>query len=69
MYHEEWNRVVPFSNSTSHILLLRLFEKFDGRIWDAAVGQVPFHKLSYKNEVEKSMLKGTYYEHILKRKL
>lgn len=45
-YPEEWKQVVPFSNSTPHILLLRLNEKYDERIWSAIKKQTPFHKLS-----------------------
>lgn len=61
---EEWNRVIPVSNSTPHIILLHLFEKFDKDIWDAVTSITPFHKLSYKKIDEKAK-EGTYYEHIL----
>ena len=47
-YPEEWKKVVPFSNSTPHILLLRLFEEYDSNVWQAIEHQTPFHKLSYK---------------------
>ena len=65
-YADEWNRVIPFSNSTPHILLLRLFEKYDKEIWDTAMQQTPFHKLSYKFKDDMTGLKGTYYEKLLR---
>lgn len=64
-YPEEWNKVVPFSNSTPHILLLRLFEEYDEKMWNIIKDQTPFHKLSYKfsqNDVKKS---NTYYDAII----
>ncbi len=65
-YPEEWNKVVPFSNSTPHILLLRLFEKFDGNIWNAICQQTCFHKLSHKISQDNVALENTYYKHIMK---
>ena len=62
---EDWNRVIPVSNSTPHIILLRLFDKYDEKTWNAVTSTVPFHKLSYKNINDKSK-EGTYYEHIMK---
>jgi len=64
-YPEEWNQVVPFSNSPSHILLLRLFEPYDEKIWNAVVNQVPFHKLSYRFAKEDQDKEGTYYQKIV----
>ncbi len=64
-YPQEWNRVVPFSNSVPHILLLRLFDKYDENIWSALKEQSSFHKLSYKFDNDKFKLKGTYYDVIL----
>ncbi len=64
-YKEEWKKVIPFSNSTPHILLLRLFDKFDENIWNAAKEQTPFHKLTYKFEKEKETLNDTYYKKIV----
>ena len=49
-YPKEWNRVVPFSNSVPHILLLRLFDEYNDDIWNAVTAMTPFHKLSYKFE-------------------
>ena len=64
-YPEEWNRVVPFSNSTPHILLLRLFETYDPAIWDATVSQTPFHKLSYKFSDAQWQKENTFYTHLI----
>lgn len=64
-YPEEWNRVMPFSNSTPHILLLRLFEPYDPAIWTAATAQTPFHKLSYKFDRTQTQLENTFYAHLM----
>lgn len=61
-YPEEWNKVIPFSNSTPHILLLRLFEEYDETIWNAVRKQTGFHKLTYKFSEEQSSVRGTYYD-------
>jgi len=66
-YPEEWEQVVPFSNATPHILLLRLFETYDKELWDAVCDQTPFHKLSYKFSEEESQREDTYYAHLLSR--
>lgn len=65
-YPKEWNKVVPFSNSTPHILLLRLFEDYDENIWNALKDTCSIHKLTYKFDKEKELLKGSYYEKIFK---
>ena len=65
-YPEEWKKVVPCSNALPHVLLLRLFEPFDERVWDAVRGMTPFHKLTYKYDAEKAMIPGTYFREIIK---
>lgn len=65
-YPDDWNKIVPVSNSTPHILLLRLFDKYDDRIWKAVTDLSCFHKLTYKLDNEKIFLKDTYYEKIVK---
>ena len=60
-YPDIWNRIVPCSNATPHILLLRLFESYDEQMWQAIKDQTPFHKLTYKFEQEKTQLPGTFY--------
>ncbi len=64
-YPAEWNEVVPFSNETPHILLLRLFERYDEACYRSVCGQTPFHKLSYKFEQNQAALPDTYYAHIM----
>lgn len=66
-YAQEWAQVVPFSNSTPHILLLRLFEAYDADTWSSVSAMTPFHKLTYKFPQEKAELADTYYRHILHR--
>lgn len=63
-YPEEWNKVVPVSNSTPHILLLRLFEKYDEEIWIAVKEQSRVHKLTYKFKDEQAEIEGTYYKEL-----
>lgn len=60
-YPEEWKKVVPFSNSSPHILLLRLFDQYDEMIWDTIKKQTSFHKITYKFKEEQTEAKGTYY--------
>lgn len=64
-YPEEWKQVVPFSNSAPHVLLLRLNDKYDEKIWKAIKEQTPFHKLTYKYEKETGKMRNTYYSRIL----
>lgn len=65
-YPDEWKKVVPFCNSLPHMLLLRLFDTYDKRTWDAIKQQTCFHKLTYKFDAKSESLCGTYYEQILK---
>ncbi len=64
-YPQVWNQVVPFSNSTPHILLLRLFEPFDSTVWEGIRTQTGFHKLSYKFSPEQAQLAQTHYTEVL----
>ena len=64
-YPQEWKDVVPCSNAAPHILLLRMFEQYDERIWKAVREMTPFHKLTYKFETEKTQIPGTYYKVLL----
>lgn len=61
-YPKEWQKIIPSDNATPHILLLRLFEQYDERLWGAVKEQVPFHKLSYKFEETQIEIPGTYYK-------
>lgn len=56
--------MIPRDNATPHILYLRLFEKYDENVWNILKEQVPFHKLSYKFDVEKTKITGTYYDRL-----
>lgn len=66
-YPEEWEKVVPFSNATPHILLLRMFETYNRDVWEVICQQTPFHKLSYKFSPEEGQRENTYYSHLLNR--
>lgn len=61
-FQEEARAIVPRDNATPHILLLRLFDKFDAETWKAIKAQTPFHKLTYKFTEEQKLKKGTYYD-------
>lgn len=63
-FPEFWSKVIPFNNSTPHILQLRLFEEYDEKIYQAIVNQTPFHKLTYKFEEERSRIPNTYYKNL-----
>ena len=67
-YHEEWKKVIPFSNSIPHILLLRLFDEYDKNIWNEIKLMTPFHKLTYKSEEDKTKIKNSYYNFIINEK-
>lgn len=60
-FPQEWNRVIPCSNSTPHILLLRLFEPYDEALWQAVQNMTPFHKLTYKFPQSDAEKENTYY--------
>lgn len=64
-YPKEWDRVIPFSNSLPHILLLRLFEEYNEDIWNAVMSMTPFHKLSYKFDDCETLKANTYYQKIM----
>lgn len=64
-YEEEWAKVIPVSNSTPHILLLKLFDEYDEKMMRYIIDQTPFHKLSYKFSDEQKKLPNTYYKRIL----
>lgn len=64
-YKDDWAKIVPRDNATPHELLLRLFDQYDERIWKAIKTQSPFHKLSYKFDVEKFKQEGTYYKKVV----
>lgn len=61
-YEDDWHKVVPVSNSTPHILLLRMFDKYDEKMFKYIERQTPFHKLSYKFTDEQKSLEETFYK-------
>lgn len=63
-YLNEWKRVIPVSNSTTHILLLRLFDKYDSELWRYIQEQTPFHKLTYKFNEKQTNIEGTFYKRL-----
>lgn len=64
-YPTEWNKVIPFSNSTPHILLLRIFDNYDEEMWNSITEMTPFHKLSYKFDSNQINMKNTFYQRIM----
>lgn len=61
-YDQDWKKIVPRDNATPHILLLRLFDKYDEKIWQSLKEQSCFHKLTYKFTQEQTSKKGTFFE-------
>lgn len=61
-YPEEKQKVIPFSSSMPHILLLRLFDSYDESLWHSVQKMTPIHKLSYKFTEQQANLPGTYYD-------
>lgn len=63
---EDLKKVVPRDNAAPHMLLLRLFDKFDEETWNAIKEQTPFHKLTYKFDAKLLDGEGRYYDVLLK---
>lgn len=61
-YPEEWNEIIPRDNATPHELLLRLFDPYNEKMWNAIKAQTPFHKMTYKFVKEETNKKGTFYK-------
>lgn len=64
-YQEEWKNIIPYPNSLPHVLLLRLFEQYNGETWKELKKICPFHKLAYKRSREEFEKEGTFYKVIL----
>lgn len=60
-YEDEWKAVIPRDNVAPHILLLRLFDQYDERMWNAIKAQTPFHKMTYKFKEEEAKKQDTFY--------
>lgn len=58
---EDWKKVIPRDNAAPHMLLLRLFDKYDEDTWNAIQEQTPFHKLTYKFDINQSSNDKSYY--------
>lgn len=65
-YPEEWKKIIPRDNAAPHILLLRLFERYDQEIWESIKGQTPFHKMTYKFSEEQVLKENTFYKQLFK---
>lgn len=63
-YPNEWKKVVPFSNSVPHILLLRLFEEYNEKKWEIFKQMTCIHKLTYKFTEEQKYLNNTFYSEL-----
>lgn len=68
-YFEQWKQVIPVDNATPHMLLLRLFDRYDDDIWRAIQEQTPFHKLTYKFKQIETEKQGTFYQKIFTGKI
>ena len=66
-FPEAWSKVIPFCNSTPHILLLRLFTPYDATLWSAVQAMTPFHKLTYKFSQEDAQKENTYYAQLFEK--
>lgn len=64
-YPNDWNAIIPRDNAAPHMLLLRLFDKYDEEIWNAIKEQTPFHKLTYKFDLDSLKKEDTYYKRIV----
>lgn len=62
---QEWNAIVPRDNAAPHMLLLRLYDRYDAELWKAICDQTPFHKLSYKADPGAADATGTFYETLI----
>lgn len=63
---EEWEQIVPRDNAAPHYLLLRLFDEYNEKMWNAIKEQAPFHKLTYKFSDEQMKVESSYYSILFK---
>ena len=64
-FPDEDDRIIKYSNSTPHILLLDMFKPFNMHKWSIIKDMTPIHKLAYKRTKEEMLRKGTYYDVII----
>lgn len=62
---EDWRRIIPRDSAAPHMLLLRLFDKYNEGTWNAIKSQTPFHKLTYKFENKNAKEYDTYYKVVI----
>ena len=67
VYYEQAKKIQFYSNSVPHILLLHLFDQYDEAFWADLKRQTAIHKLSYKFDIQKTLVEGTYYEELIKK--
>lgn len=60
-YPDDWEKIIPRDNAAPHMLLLRLFDKYDEETWNAIKKQTPFHKLTYKFDKNQVYNDTSYY--------
>lgn len=65
-YPDQWKRVIPVSNELPHMLLLRLFDDYDEKMFESIINQICFHKLTYKFTKEDGEKDNTNYQHMIK---
>lgn len=64
-YPEEERRIPPVSSEAPHVLLLRLFDEYDEKIYGTIMNQTCFHKLTYKFDKSDTLKENTYYRHLM----
>ena len=64
-YPDDWKNIIPRDNAAPHMLLLRLFDEYNEEVWKAISEQTPFHKLTYKYELNEQRRDNTYYKKIV----
>lgn len=66
-YPDDWKRIIPRDNATPHMLLLRLFDKYDEDTWNAIKSQTPFHKLTYKFSTNDITIPDSFLNQIINK--
>lgn len=64
-YVDEYKKMMKFSNSIPHILLLDFFEPYDEKKYKEMRRLTPFHKLAYKLDKADMEKMGTYYDLVI----
>lgn len=61
-YPDDQKRIFKVCNSIPHILLLDIFEEYNGKKYNDVKKMSSFHKLSNKHSLEEVSKKGTFYD-------